>query len=263
MRPYLYIAKTRMLSALVYRFDVLSSIAVQCLIVIATSFFWMAAYGSQSVALGVTRDQMLTYTLISGVLASVFSIGVENRVAQSVRQGTVALDMLKPVRVFGIYLAEDLGGAAVSFFQKAVPLLLVGSLCIVLPKPAGLGHFLLFLLCAALSYLINWLLSALFGLWSFHIINMGPILAMKGHLIRLLSGSVVPLWFFPGWMRTALGCLPFQYIYQLPLSVYIGILSPGETVWQMGVQAVWLLILAAVFLLLSKKSFQRVLVQGG
>lgn len=62
MRPYLYIAKVRMLSALAYRFDVLSSIVIQCLAVIASCFFWIAAYGNQQAALGVTRDQMLTYT---------------------------------------------------------------------------------------------------------------------------------------------------------------------------------------------------------
>lgn len=118
MRPYLYIAKTRILRALAYRFDVLSGIAIQGLIVIASSFFWVAAYGSQQEAMGVTRDQMLTYTIMSGVLACLYTMGVEHRIASSVRHGQVALDILKPVNIFAMYLAEDLGSVGITFAQN-------------------------------------------------------------------------------------------------------------------------------------------------
>ncbi len=65
MKPYLYIAKTKVLSALAYRFDVISEIFIQCLVVIATSFFWMAAYGERQSAMGVSLDQMLTFEWVS------------------------------------------------------------------------------------------------------------------------------------------------------------------------------------------------------
>ncbi len=263
MRPYLYIAKVRMLSALAYRFDVLSSIVIQCLAVIASCFFWIAAYGNQQAALGVTRDQMLTYTVMSSTLACLLTMNVENRIAASVQKGSVALDLLKPVNIFGIYLWEDIGSVAIAFLQNAVPLLLIGALFIVAPVPASAAHFLLFILSAAFSYMINWLIAALFGMWSFRIVRIFPLLCMKGHMIRLLSGSVIPLWFFPQWLQTVLSFLPFRYIYQLPLSVYIGILSPRETAAQMGIQFIWILLLGCLFFEIKKGVTRHLLVQGG
>ena len=58
MKPYLYIAKTRVLSALAYRFNVISEIFIQCLVVVATSFFWMAAYGERQSSMGVSLDRV-------------------------------------------------------------------------------------------------------------------------------------------------------------------------------------------------------------
>ena len=42
MKAYIYIAKMKILSALAYRFDVISSVFVRSLVVVATSYFWIA-----------------------------------------------------------------------------------------------------------------------------------------------------------------------------------------------------------------------------
>jgi len=263
LKPYLYIAKTKVLSALAYRFDVISSIAIQCIVVIATSYFWVAVYGDRQSALGVTREQMLTYTIMSALLACIFTANVENRVIQSVRKGNVALDMLKPVNVFGIYLAEDLGAIAIALCQNALPLLLISCVLIQVPTPSSVVNFLLFLFSVSVSYLINWLITACFSMLAFFVISIGPLHQTKNVLIRILSGSIIPLWFFPESLQRVLSFLPFVYIYQLPLSIYIGKLGFSEILTQTGLQMVWLLIVYGVFTLIRKKAFSNVLIQGG
>lgn len=263
MKPYLYIAKLKVLSALAYRFDVISSVMIQGLVVIATSFFWMAVYGDRQSALGVTKEQMLTYTVMSALLACIFTANVEDRVIQSVRKGSVALDMLKPVSVFGMYLAEDIGAVAVAFCQNALPLLLISSLLIQVPVPSSGVNFLLFILSAALSYLINWLITACFSMISFFVISIGPLHQTKNIFIRILSGSIIPLWFFPESLQGVLRFLPFMYIYQLPLSIYIGKLGLPDILAQTGLQAAWLIILFVLFRAIQKKVFSNVLIQGG
>lgn len=263
MKPYLYIAKTRILSALAYRFDVISSIIIQCLVVIATSYFWVAAYGDQKYALGVTKNQMLTYSIISAVLSCILSANVEDRIIQSVRKGNVALDMLKPVNVFGMYLAEDLGEITISLCQKALPLLLISAVLIQVPIPASGLYFLLFLVSVILSFFINWLIAVSFSMITFFVISMGPLRQIKNSLIRILSGSIIPLWFFPENIQTVMRFLPFMYLYQLPLSIYIGKLTLVEVLRQLGLQSIWVLILYVVFKMIQKKVLSHVLVQGG
>jgi ABC-2 type transport system permease protein len=263
LKPYFYIAKIKVLSALAYRFDVISSVIIQGLIVIATSFFWMAVYGDRQSALGVTKEQMLTYTIISALLACIFTANVEERVIQSVRKGSVALDMLKPVSVFGMYLAEDIGAVVIALCQNAIPLLLISCFLIQVPAPSSSFNFLLFLLSAVLSYLINWLITACFSMLSFVVISMNPLRQIKNVLIRILSGSIIPLWFFPQSLQSVLGFLPFVYIYQLPLSIYIGKLGIPDILMQMGLQLAWLLVLYVIFRMIQKKVFSNVLIQGG
>ena len=127
MKAYLFVAKVRIQSALAYRFNVISTISIQCLLMFAMACFWKAAYGGTGNVSGVGEREMLTYTTISVIMGNLLTMGVEGRIESSVRSGSVALDMLKPVNIYGIYLAEDLGDMAVAFFQTAVPLFLIGS----------------------------------------------------------------------------------------------------------------------------------------
>ena len=52
-------------------------------------------------------------------------------------------------------------------------------------------------------------------------------------------------------------------VYQLPLDIYIGSAANEEICRRMLIQLVWVLILAVIFFLYSKKVLKKVLVQGG
>lgn len=58
-------------------------------------------------------------------------------------------------------------------------------------------------------------------------------------------------------------CLPFVYMYQEPLSMYIGKYSPVECLAKLGVQAAWLAGLLVVFAIAQNRAAHRVMVQGG
>jgi len=229
----------------------------------ATSFFWKALYSNSDTVMGVGVQEMLTYTIISALMSIFLTTKVEDRVIESVRQGSVAMDMMKPINLFGIYFAEDLGYLTSLLFQNAIPIIVIGSLFITIPRPASWYHFLAFLGSFLMSFFINWFLSAIFAMWAFSILNMNPLVQAKRHIIRLLSGSIVPIWFFPSWLAKILNCLPFVYIYQLPLDLYIGKGTPASMLPRLAIQFAWLMILAAAFAILQKRVLRKVMVQGG
>lgn len=263
MNKYLYIMKTKIQTVLSYRFDVLSTIFVQCITMFAICYFWLAVYGETDSAQGVSGKDMLTYTTISILMGNLLTMNVQHRIVDSIRTGNVALDMLKPMNIYFSYLAEDLGEAVVAFFQKALPLLLISSLMFGLPKVASPVHFILFLFSFVFSWFINWLLAAMLGLWAFRTFSMGPMMAVKTYIIKLLSGSVIPLWFFPDMLQRILELLPFVNIYQVPLGIYIGKYSIRSSLEHMAVQLFWDVALLAVFTVLQRKMAEQVLVQGG
>lgn len=263
MKKYLYIMKIRIQTVLSYRFDVILTILGQCVTMFAICYFWLVIYGDRETVLEVSGKSMLTYTTISILIGNLFTMNVQHRIVDSIRTGNVALDMLKPMNIYLSYLAEDLGEAVVAFCQKVLPLLLISALMFGLPRPASSIHFLLFIVSFVFAYFINWLLAALLGLLAFKTMSMGPMMAVKTYIIKLLSGSMIPLWFFPDIMQKILGLLPFVNIYQVPLGIYIGKYSIESAFSYLLIQFFWDLALLAAFVVLERKMAEQVLVQGG
>ena len=127
-----------------------------------------------------------------------------------------------------------------AFFQKIIPLLLIGTIMFALPLPASQIHFLLFLFSFAIGYLINWILAALLGMCAFKTLRLAPLANAKGFIMKLLSGSIFSLWFFPTGFRAVLELLTFMSIYQLPLGIYIGQYTMNEILLRTGLQLFWL-----------------------
>ncbi len=263
MEKYFYIMKIKIQTVLSYRFDVILTILGQCVTMFAVCYFWLVVYGDKESVLNVSGKSMLTYTTISILMGNLFTMNVQERIVDSIRTGNIALDMLKPMNIYVSYLAEDFGEAVVAFFQKVLPLLVIGSLMFGIPKAASAVHFLLFAGSFIFAYFINWLLAALLGLVAFKTIQMGPMMAVKTYIIKLLSGSIIPMWFFPDNLQKVLEMLPFVNIYQVPLGIYIGKYSMEAALFHMSVQLFWNLGLLFIFIFLQKAMTEQIMVQGG
>ncbi|MFC5531103.1 ABC transporter permease [Cohnella yongneupensis] len=266
MRAYGYLIKMRILTAIAYRFDVWIGMVGDVIMLAASVFVWKAAYGSDALGSGasvVGLEGMITYTVISVLMAAVFSTGVQNTIYQQVREGNIAMDLMRPLNLLGIYFSEDLGSMVSSLVNKAIPLVLMAALLFGFPMPDNALAGGLFALSCLLSFMILWLMSAMIGLVAFWVAELGNLGMVKDALVRVLSGSMVPLWFFPAGLQRVSEWLPFQYTYQLPISIYIGMTKPGEAVRSMGVQAVWIALLGALLAWIWTHARGKVMVQGG
>ena len=260
---YLYIIKTQIIKSMTYEFNVYGNIIMQTIIMITSGYFWKALYKDQSVVGDVDAQSMLTYIIISSALSVLLITNVERRIEHSVEKGTVATDMIKPVNLFGMYFAEDIGSVIALIFQNMIPILLIGSLTVKVPVMTDISLLPLFILSVVLSFLINWLLAALFGMIAFKTVEISALIQVKKHLLRLLSGSIIPIWFFPAGVEKVLSALPFVYIYQLPLSIYIGRGDLSEHIDGMKIQFLWLVVLVSLFYYVQSRATRKVMVQGG
>ncbi|WP_028612693.1 ABC transporter permease [Paenibacillus harenae] len=266
MRAYGYLIKMRMLTSLAYRFDVWIGMIGDVILLAATVFIWKAAYGGDVLGSGasvVGLDGMITYTVISVLMTAVFSTGVQNTIYTQVREGNIALDFMRPLNLLGIYLSEDLGTMVSSIVNKAVPLVLMAALLFGFPMPDSPIAAALFTVSCMLSFMILWLMSAMVGLVAFWVAELGNLGMVKDAFVRVLSGSMVPLWFFPEGLQRVSEWLPFQYTYQLPLSVYIGMAKPAEALRGMGVQLIWIALLGVLLAWIWTRARGKVMVQGG
>jgi len=260
---YFYVFKTQILKSLAYKFNVYGNIIMQTIIMIATAFFWKALFKSTDSMGGVSVDTMLTYTVVSSMVSVILTTNVEWRITESVQKGTIAIDMMRPVNVFKVFFAENLGNVTALVFQNLLPIFIIGSIIIKPPVPNSLHDGVLFLISLILAFFINWYVAVIFGMWAFKVIEMTALIQVKKHLLRLISGSMIPIWFFPEWLRNCLECLPFVYIYQMPISIYVGNYTEASLKRGLLIQVLWVVGLYLLKSYLEKRVTKSLMIQGG
>ncbi len=263
LQPYLYYLKISAQKKLTYRFDIWSGLFSAALLLFIEVFLWRSLYSGGGTVSGVNLSEMLTYLIVSLFLRYLFSYSVDENLRHSIIRGDIALDFIKPVSIYGIYLAQDIGTALSGLCIFFLPLFLLASVAIQFPFPAAPVLLIPFFVSAIFGYLILWLLGALVGTLNFWLLKFGNFGMVQQILIMLFSGAYVPIWFFPEWIQRILNCLPFVYTYQLPIGIYIGRYGTGEILWGLGVQLFWVVLLFVLFQIVSRRAQKKVLVQGG
>ena len=263
MQAYRYLMKMKILVGFTYRFEVVMVVLTRLVVMVASVYLWNSAYEGVTVMEGLTRSQMITYAVLAIVLSSLFQTDVENGIGRGVRRGTIAVQFLRPKDVLSLFFFEDVGLMITSLMLRCAPLLLCGILLFGLAAPVSVGAMAMFLISIAFSYLIIWLLSAITSMITFWAMFLGQMGAVRIVVVNILSGMLIPIWFFPPVLQHILRFLPFQYTYQTPLGIYIGRISIMDGLFQMGVQCGWIVLLFFVLQFIWKRAQRRVLVQGG
>ncbi len=222
---------------------------------------WQAVYGDRDTVDGVPIETMITYLTVVGLINFIIYPGIASEIGRRIEQGQVAVDMVRPVGFVRQMLALELGDSAGRWILLVVVipgLMVIGSLAP--PTPIAAALFLVSLALAFAVSVLMWLLVGLSGFWLMHIQGMRGLVAMGS---SFLAGSMIPVWFMPGPLRTAVEWLPFQAINFLPASIWVGQATGWEILRTLGVQAFWM---AAMWLLAAwvwGRAQRRIVVQGG
>jgi ABC-2 type transport system permease protein len=160
-------------------------------------------------------------------------------------------------------LAQTLGAAVIEGFFGGVITILLGLLVLDISPPSSALAALLFFLSVWLGFLIKFLVSFLMALICFRTMNAVGLIWAHTAMIELFSGALIPLQFFPGWLRTFALLAPFQAIVYTPLAIYLGKLQ-GSAMWQaLGIQVLWVGVLWVLARLLWRPSLRALDIQGG
>ena len=78
-----------------------------------------------------------------------------------------------------------------------------------------------------------------------------------------LSGLVLPLAFFPGWLRQVAHALPFASALQTPIDLWLGKYHGLSIAGVLGLQVFWALVLLGLGRLALRAGARKLVVQGG
>ena len=260
--PYLAFAKKSFLGLSAYRFDHFMGILNTILRIFIFWEIYRALYGGRTEVDGITITMVATNFILSMGLDSVFFVN-DYYLPDRIQNGSIATELLLPVSIHGRMLADNLGHALFQLLFHFVPAVAVSVLFIGIAAPADFSMLLLFLLSAFFGYGVLWTISFAAQMLSFWLINVWSIMTIKNVFINVLSGSMIPLWFMPDWMRGVIRFTPFSSIYFTPLQIYLGQLSFSEILHGFLIQFFWIIFLFSIGMFLWKKGQKKLVVQGG
>lgn len=262
-RAYAELARVRFLAMLAYRVNYYSGILVYIVYIGGYYFIWQAVYAGRAVLGGMTAAQMTTYLAVSWMSRAFWFNNLDREIAAEIRDGTVAVQMIRPYNYLLAKLTGALGEGLFRFFFFAMPGLAVAALIIPVRFPADAGLWGTFAAALVLAFIVNSLFNVIAGLIAFFTLNNSGVLHTKRVIVDLLSGLYLPLSFYPAGVRETLGWLPFQAIGYLPNLIFTGALR-GVDLWRvLAVQAAWAVILGIVAGWLWRLAGRRLVVQGG
>src|SRR3989442_720296 len=98
---------------------------------------------------------------------------------------------------------------------------------------------------------------------SFWTVDIRGLRWLFGLILQLLTGALVPIWFFPDWLATLLAWSPFAAAASTPLSIYIGHTPADGGLAAVALQVGWLIPLVGLGELVWRRARDGVVVQGG
>lgn len=261
-KPYVAFAKKSFLGRSAYRFEHWMSIFNTCLQIFIFWGIYKTLYGGRAEVDGITLSAVTTNFILSMGLGAAFAVN-ENFLPAKIRDGSIANELLRPVSFQGRMLAEDLGNAAFNLLFQFIPALLIAVFTIGIQAPVSGGMILCFVLSAALGYGVLWTIGFAAQMAAFWLINIWSLRTIKNVFVKLLSGSMLPLWFMPEWMGGVIRFTPFSSIYFTPVQIYLGQLSHVQIVQKCTIQAVWIVLIYLLGYLLWQRGKRKLVVQGG
>lgn len=231
-------------------------------------YLWMAIYASASSGQlgGFTRSEMILYVFLSYTISDLVMIGISSEIGKDVLDGSVAMNLIKPIN-YRLYLTFKSLGVMIYrivvpsvFIWAGLEIYKVTALGMPVSSPAQIGPALLSIL---LSFFIYVFFDYCFGMLAFVTTYIFGMTIIKNAALNLLTGRLIPISFFPAVVQEIFSFLPFTAMTYVPVMIWMGKYSGTEALYQLGKQALWVVLLYLLGGFLWKKIEKRIVILGG
>lgn len=258
---YFAIFKAQLSDRLAYPLD----LATQSLTIILFMWIflqlWKATYSStgQQVIAGLTLRDTIWYFMAAEMIM-VSSPRVFRTISDAVKDGSIAYLLNKPYDFILYHASTGLGDLIA---RLTFNLLVGGTFTWLLVGPPPAPSALPGLLVAYLfAWSISFCTSALIGLAAFVTEEVAPFDWIYSKFLLVAGGVLIPLDFFPDWLRRICEALPFAYTIYAPARFFIDP-SPERFGSLMLGQIAWLTVFATLLTLAYRRGLGWLNINGG
>lgn len=262
LKKRINIAKVSFQEILAFRIDVVSILISTFIVILLSYSLWTAIYKTNSSLNGFDLKAIINYVLIASLLNSTLNTPrrVPLNVSREIRTGQIATKLIKPVSYYELNFWHCFGRGIYFFIIITMPLTIISCIFFGLTLPNTFADGALFVLSALIGFIIEVGISLVLSGFIFKTINMDGVFRVNAFFSYLFSGRLIPLAFFPNWLKSIADFLPYRCTVSIPIEIYLG---KGNAVMMLCIQCVWIIILLSVSNMLFRNAYKRMEVMGG
>lgn len=266
MKLYLNYFKLRIETFLQYRSAAIAGLTTQFFWGLMMIFIYMALYQNAD-NVSMNLEQVIAYTWLHQAFYAFLAVRVmDSEIRDSIRSGNVAYEIIRPYNLYYWWYIKCVAKRVASGMLRVMPVIIVALLLPApygLPLPATFTNFILFIISLFLGVLVVVGISMLVHTIGFYTYNEAGISSMLNSVMEFLAGELVPVALLPIFIQKGTYYLPFRLVCDLPFRLYSNNINVMEGILGIGLQVVWIIILAVIGNLIVKNALKKVFVQGG
>ena len=212
---------------------------------------------------GMTFYDTLIYLVLATALFNFMEMHFVWEIGRDIQSGKIILKIIRPMNYQTYIFWSFSGSLVIQFVTTFLPTFIIVKLMtgdVIQLK----YNMIFFVISVAFAVVINFCLDSFIGTICLFTESIWGLNIMNQVIVLLFSGATIPLAFFPEALRRIVYFLPYQSIYNAPLTILLnGNSDVTEMLKIIGIQAIW----CVVLIVFNKKfwsfSFRRLMVNGG
>lgn len=265
MKEYKGLFKMTFKGEIQYKIKAFSGIITQLFWGIMYVYLYTAFMGGNVIE-GFSLPQMASYVWLGQAFFVLRYVDLPKRCANEIESGDVCYKFTRPIDLYNQWYFEHLGYKISATLLRCPIVIIVALLLpskIGLMAPVSISAFLLFVLSLAMGGLMMSAISMIVVFLTFKTNSSKGTSSIVNTICGIFGGLFIPLPLMPNALQNVINYLPFRYIVDLPIRIYIGNMSISSALMFIGIALAWLVFLIVLGKILISKAVKNTVIQGG
>jgi ABC-2 type transport system permease protein len=226
VKKYIALLKSNLSTSISYRADLVGTLIIELLSVSSAIILWFAIFRTNEQVGGYSLEQIVLYYILVPFVGFFTNVNVSRNLAQSIRQGDLSNQLLKPYKVWLGSLMEAVSKKIMYVF---ITFPLYGLLMYILSRKGllsthlfNLNNVLMGFSIVILGFLLNFVFDLFVSWLAFWFHDVWSFKHFKRILFSILGGISFPFDLLPVKVRALFDLLPFRFFYYTPISLLLG-----------------------------------------
>lgn len=222
--------------------------------------FWVALFKEKGdVLAGWSLPNLSSYYFLLIIAASFIVAHIEEDVAvHDIREGQLVSYLSKPISYYWMKFFDEVPWRIIQGFFGVIVFVIfyfLFSKFITLPNTfmTLISAFIIIIL----AFFISFTFKMIVGISAFWFVDFWGLQQIIEVVIIILAGFVMPIEFFPGWLKSISLLSPFPYMIYYPILSLQSRLGMSQATHVILVQLIWLVILCLIYKFFWMKGLKK------